>query len=222
MNRQEVEALLTYIVGIDPRWRVMSGEEHDVRTNAWLTLLGEVSPEYATDYVRHHYTEGPDPRQVTPAAIRHGWRASQQREDVAATPRDALMDMTGLFRQRPGWFDQYRSTCDTAAAWQVTRQSAGDPYLRAANGARSAIACVPAPYEAHPVPDRNTPRVERERRCRNHDTCACSHTVCRDGWLDEETTVANARGDVMAAVKRCPFCEDAVKMLGERPRRSRR
>lgn len=58
-------------------------------------------------------------------------------------------------------------------------------------------------------------REVRERRCVWWRICACDHTVCRAGWLDEETEITNAHGTKYAAVKRCPHCKDAILMAEE-------
>lgn len=54
------------------------------------------------------------------------------------------------------------------------------------------------------------------RRCAFHTICACSHTECWGGFLDEETTVTNDLGREYPAVKRCPTCVDGIIMAEER------
>lgn len=64
---------------------------------------------------------------------------------------------------------------------------------------------------------KSTPTSEAwERRCSFHTICACSHTECWGGFLDEEVTVTNALGREYPAVKRCPVCVDGILMAEER------
>lgn len=48
----------------------------------------------------------------------------------------------------------------------------------------------------------------RGRACRVRG-CGCDHERCRDGWLDQETTVRSRLGESPAVV-RCPACLDAL------------
>lgn len=45
----------------------------------------------------------------------------------------------------------------------------------------------------------------RERACRLRDACRCTHTACRDGWLDEDVPYVR-HGRTYAGVRRCPVC----------------
>lgn len=57
--------------------------------------------------------------------------------------------------------------------------------------------------------------TDRERLCVNSDICACDHTVCMDGFLDEERKVRVLHGKVYMGVPRCPACADAISMRAE-------
>lgn len=60
-------------------------------------------------------------------------------------------------------------------------------------------------------------REQRARRCAFHKSCVCDHTICRDGWLDDEIPEPAKLGDWSdhTAVQRCPRCTDAREMTVE-------
>ena len=65
--------------------------------------------------------------------------------------------------------------------------------------------------------------ADRERLCVNADICACDHTVCMDGFLDEKKLVRVLHGRRYMGVVRCPACADAITMRAElSPSRSRK
>ena len=61
----------------------------------------------------------------------------------------------------------------------------------------------------------NTPEgaEAHERACMVRE-CNCTHTICRAGWLDEETTIVNKFG-AYPAVQRCPTCKQALEARGK-------
>jgi hypothetical protein len=54
-----------------------------------------------------------------------------------------------------------------------------------------------------------------QRRCPYHRLCACDHTACRDGFLDEEEIRVGWNGLPYPTVTRCLHCLDALKMAIE-------
>lgn len=57
--------------------------------------------------------------------------------------------------------------------------------------------------------------LRRERRCVYHKVCACDHSVCRDGWLDDEIADPQPGDPNHTRVQRCPHCFDAALMTVE-------
>lgn len=196
-------ALLALLSGLDHRHA--GGDEASVQAKAetWAKILNAcgADPQWVRAWCERAYGE-PRPVPLYVGDIKRAWM-NHQRVQAAKDRTDEVVPIPGMpagvWRQRPPWFDQYRADVD------AVRAQGGD------------VMGVPLPYARVGVDD------SRERRCVNHDICVCTHTECRDGFLDVEGTVTDKRGVPSPAVRRCPVCFDAVQMRGElTPKRRRR
>lgn len=189
----QARVLLAYLVALDPRLRASDEGTAAIRTKAWAKLLDEVDPGYAMRFVELAYSE---PREwaLQPAEILQGWRTAQA---DARTAEETL------------WREKYPDRRKSSAVMQA--------YIRkvwaAIQGGKS-FDTVPRPVGL--VVQLSPEADARERRCVYHRICACEHIQCRDGLLDEEVVLVNGLGVSYPAVKRCPFCNDALLMAEER------
>jgi hypothetical protein len=195
MTEDHVRALLALLVSLDGRLRASDENSAALRTRAWSTLLAEVDPGFAVKYAEHAYQELRE-LAITPAEILGAWREHERLG--AETAGEALFDASRYVGQQHGW----------------------DPvmvdYLRDVNAAVRAgqdPASVPLPETA-----RKPLTAEQDawqRRCPYHRLCACDHTACRDGFLDEEEIRVGWNGLPYPTVTRCLHCLDALKMAIE-------
>ena len=105
---------------------------------------------------------------------------------------------------------------------EVVADAPLDPFADPARGAGSplgdpdALGADGKPRRTHQQPEHTQETADqRARRCPFHKVCVCDHTVCRDGWLDEEDLTRVVNGVVYPAVVRCPRCKDAQEMTSE-------
>jgi hypothetical protein len=195
MTEAHIEALLALLVSLDPRLRAPDAGTAELRVRAWTSLLGEVSPAFAVKYSELAYQEVRD-WPLAPAEILMAWREVQQA--AAVEQGEALFAGDRTRVRQSGWAPEIVDWC--LAVIDATRRGE-DPES------------VPRPQ----LPERYlTPAQEAwQRRCTFHTLCACDHTVCRDGFLDVETSSEGLFG-TYPAVQRCPFCADATAMAVER------
>lgn len=198
MALEHVEALLALLVSLDGRLRAPDAATAEIRAKAWTSLLGEVDPAFAVRYVEHAYQELRDVA-MTPAEILVAWREDQrvQAETAGAAKFDA---------------DRYLDT-GARAGWDPVMID----YLRdvlEAHQRGEDVGTVPRPQTTRqPL----TPAQDAwQRRCAFHRICACDHTRCRAGFLDEVTHEPGGfDGSPYEKVTRCPFCADALAMAVE-------
>lgn len=197
-ENQQAMALLMLLTSVDPRHAVADELTARGKAETWAKLLNMsgVDPQWARSYVERSYRE-PRPQALTLGDICRAWsnvrRVEESKERVTVLPGFTQLG------KRPEWFDQFKAECD------AVRSAGGDPEG--------------VPLHAQLLKLDET----RERRCVNHDKCVCTHTECRDGWLDQGTTVTSEHGTKYPAVRRCPMCFDVVLMQSElKPRRRAR
>jgi hypothetical protein len=188
----EVSDLLRYAATLD-RWLKQSDPEAgQLMVAGWTDMLAAVPYAVAREAVQRHYSV-------------HQERTIQ--------PGDLL--------------DAYRETLRAKTAEEVLQQTAelnaAAPGPRQGMGLwmRDVLAAVRAglPAESVPIPAGTsvTPAQDAwQRRCAFPNICACSHTECRAGWLDQPATVVNSLGRSYEAAKRCPVCTDGILMAQER------
>lgn len=187
MTQAHVEGLLGLLVALDARMKAPDAATAALRVKAWAALLQEVEPTYAMRHAELAY-QVPRDWPLQPAEILVAWRTEQAEARAAA---DAA------YRQaHPGG----RATATAMADW--VREA-----LRVA-AAGGDVAAIPRPIMEPLSPERDA----YERRCQHWQLCACPHTDCREGILDDETTITGPSGLTYPAVKRCPWCQDALTM----------
>lgn len=189
--------VLASAASIDPRLAARDPETADLRHTGWWHILSEVPFPFAMDYLRRFYSE-PRDFPMQPAEILQAWR-DQLREQRAAAraPVEDVEDQPTLDggSARPSmiaWLREVWSASVNGQDPRAVKVPLGGPFNRTMEAER------------------------RSRQCVYPDICACSHTECRDGWLDVETTRTTDLGVATAAVERCPHCKDAVLMAEER------
>lgn len=91
---------------------------------------------------------------------------------------------------------------------EAPEQVADEPLDPFADPAASTATPKPAEHKADTA-------EQRERRCRFHKHCTCSHTECFDGWLDADEVRATEMNKQQVASRRCPRCADAQEMFFE-------
>lgn len=194
MTFQHTEALLALLVSLDPRLRATDASTAALRTNAWTSLLGEVDPAYAVKYAELAYQEVRD-FPLTPAEILVAWRTEAR--ETAQQAGEALFAGDTYQQVSHGWpaemADWVRNVVTT-----IRHGGDGSEVPRPQNRQRQLTVAQDA----------------WRRRCAFHRICACDHTVCRDGWLDEVTEEPGPFGDY-EKVTRCPHCADALAMAVE-------
>lgn len=188
-------ALMAYISSVDSRFTEVSEEVAAARLRAWTSILSDVDPAFALAHARRFYSRA-RPDRITPGEIRTAWMTQQRRE--AARTRPPLPAGTPA----PTGLRDYLNA--VLAAVQAGR----DP------------ATVPVPAGKSITPEAEL----ASRRCEHWRDCACDHTTCRAGWLDNEVEVKSVHGLAYRAVEPCPHCRDAALMAAERatPVRGRR
>lgn len=184
---QHSHALMAFIRSVDPRWAAVAEDQADARARSWAVILEDVDPGWALQYAKRFYSTDQRER-LAPGMIRQAWMADQ-RVDLA---KQRERDETGV--PVPESLAQFmREAIRLAAAGQDPGQ-------------------LPPPASA-----RHMTKVEdlRSRLCRYWQGCACDHTKCRDGWLDEEQTFIGSTGLSYSGVRACPHCHDAAIMAAE-------
>ena len=197
MTPEEATTLLMFATTFDGRLRQPSEEEAVLMRRAWGNALGEVPFPFARAMVERYYTKDPQAPELKIAHVLQAWRASERVE--AAKDREPML-IGGTPHRAPEGFAQM--VAESRARWDQARQAApgSELWRQLRDAARTADAEMPAQWVALPVRD------DRERRCGEHKTCLCTHTACRDGWLDREED---------GRVVRCPVCREAVEMKAE-------
>lgn len=196
MNREQVGVVLATAAAIDPRLAARDPETAELRVTGWWHILAEVPLPFALDYVRRFYSE-PRDFPMQPAEVLQTWRERQREQRAAArTPQDAEEQLTlDGGAARPSMIAWLRE------AWVATSEGRSPSSVQIPMG---------GPF------NRTSDAERRIRQCTYPDICACSHTECRDGWLDAETTRTTDVGASTVAVQRCPHCKDALLMAEER------
>lgn len=220
MNLADAKIALAAVGVADYRLRNLPASDAEALAHMWVRHLPDVPLGWVLGHVERHYRE-PDPAELTSGRVLWAyreWQAAEQAAADAVAERQETAGMLGigdLMQRRPSWFDAYREECETAAGWLRVYGHRGAELQRELAHARQRVDAVTVPAAARPV-DPGSTREQRVRRCAFHQLCACAHTECRDGWLDAEDALDSISGLMYPAVKRCPFCEDAVKMAVER------
>lgn len=188
MKPEEVADLLRYASTLDRWLRASDQESGQMMVAGWSNMLAAVPATAAQATVLAHYSQA-NARTLTPGDILSAWRDQELRETRTVADKEARTPRTG--GQLLGVY--------LRRVLEVVR-----------GGGR---------VEDVPVPSGSglTPAAEAwARRCAYPTICACSHTECRAGWLDVETSVVNGLGDTYPAVRRCPVCADGLLMAEEK------
>lgn len=195
MNREQVGVVLASAAAIDPRLAARDPETAELRHTGWWHILAEVPFPFAMDYLRRFYSE-PRDFPMQPAEILQAWREELREQRTAARAPDTepqpTLDGGSVRPSMIAWLRE---------AWAAGAEGR-DP--------KSVPVPLGGPFNRTSDADR------RSRQCIYPDLCACSHTECRDGWLDAETTRTTDVGVATPAVERCPHCKDALTMAEER------
>lgn len=187
MTPEEAAGILIWAAVIDTRLSPTDPEQHQIRMQQWAEQLADAPIEFAKRYVDRYYSIAENKTSIRPGYIRSAWITERTR---LAQREEQPVPMEGLWKSRPDWFDAYKAACDTA------RAEGRD------------VGSVPLPYRRDQV-------NPRERRCANHDICACPHTDCWDGFAEVEDVSYQMFGAVYPRVVRCPACTDAIQMRDE-------
>lgn len=215
-TRDMAQGLLGAIAAVDTRYAGLEPQQALDTADMWARLMNgsAVEPAFAMARVESHYRT--ETRKIMPGDIINPWRTRQQ---VAASREQVPALLGDLFGGRaPDGFAAF--VAQSTEAWRTARQNPGGS--RAWESARDALRDA---HAAASLPWGRGVRVDdtRERRCVNHTTCICTHTECRDGWLDDDSTVPGWRAGAYRKSVRCPVCWEAVEMRGElTPRRKGR
>jgi len=194
MTEQHVDALLGFLIALDPRLSAPDETTSKIRTSAWTALLCNVDPAFAMEFSQRAYSE-PRDWPLQPAEILQAWR--QRQEETNRRAEEAHR------QQHP---EERRGNAARMAA-----------YLRdvfAATQRGESFDSVPVPEGL--VVTQSPEARARERRCVWWTICACDHQNCFAGYLDAEVEIENSLGAKYSAVKRCPWCGDAAVMADER------
>lgn len=212
MSPQETTALLSYCAGLDQWLKATGPDEAAMMAAGWSDLLRDVPLDFARGHVRSHYGNA-DARTIQPGDMLSAWRADRRRaeqlhdRDERRELAAPLLSDAAVQGVIPG-----PGATEYLAALRVAVESGKDPR-KVSRPAAVRVLSLEGDVAS--------------RRCRFHDVCVCTHTECRDGWLDIESTIVNAAGRRYAAVERCPVCGEAQSMAEEtgrarRPATSRR
>lgn len=198
MTEEHVEALLALLVSLDSRLRAPDAATAEIRVRAWAALLAEVDPAYAVRHAELAYQEVRD-WPLAPAEILQAWRERQRTE--AETVGERLFHGPEYAAPAGGWTSNPVMMDWLHAVAEAHKRGEGPES-------------VPMPVNSRPA--MSAAQDAWERRCVFHRLCACDHTGCRDGWLDEETTTPGPLSAAYLKVTRCPHCADAAAMAEER------
>lgn len=197
MSPAETADLLRFCSSLDTWLGKVTPEEAATMVAGWAVMLEGMPADLAMRTARAHYQHG-DARTITPGDLLDAWAADRrsQQEAAVASVQPAL---------------------EAGVGEPVIFGSASD-YLRdmvaaVAAGRDPSTVTRPAGVRMLSL----SPEAEaRSRACRFPDICVCTHLECRDGWLDVETTRRSVLGQDCAQVTRCPMCNDALLMAGEK------
>ena len=184
---EHADALLAYIRSVDPRWAAVAQDQAETRSRAWATILADVDPAWALAYARRFYSRDQSER-IAPGMIRQAWRTEARVQEARDRPAPTPSMPV------PPNLAAYMRECLKASA------EGRDP------------AQVPKPATAKHMTKADD---IRSRLCRYWKGCACDHTKCRDGWLDEEQGFIGQNGLPYSGVQPCPHCHDAAIMAAE-------
>lgn len=215
MNLQECAVAVAAVAVADYRVRNLTEADSNALVMMWSRHLPDVPLDWVLNLVTRHYAQA-DPPELTSGRVLAAYRATQRVE--AAREREPALIGDWFRAEAPAGFAEY--VAGTVSEWERARsQPDGSPeWYQVRDELRDQIDAEPLPWARAVRGDDS-----RERRCVNHDICVCTHTECRDGWLDVETDVGNKLGGRFPAVKQCPHCADAVQMRHElKPRRGAR
>lgn len=203
MTPVEVSDLLRFCSSVDPWLKQTSPEEGAVMVAGWGLLLEHVPAEFAMREARAHYSQG-EARTITPGDLLTAWQVRQRREQQAETDAAHARSIQQALDAGEGLGEVvFGSGARYLADMMAAVERGEDPRT------------VPRPAGVR-VRTLSPEAEARERACPWPDLCACTHLECRHGFLDEEETRVNGQGKVYPAVRRCPNCEDAVKMAEDR------
>jgi len=216
MNIEEARIALASVGVADYRLRNLPPSDAEALAHQWVRHLFDVPLDWVLAHIDAHYRD-PEPVELTSGrvlAAYRSWQAHQRAAEEAAAEGAERAAGTSWWDQRPPWFDAYRAACDAAARWPEVRALTGAARERARAEALRAVVLVPVPAEARPV-DATVGAEQRARRCAFYTLCACDHTHCRDGWLDDDEPREDTGGGVYPVARRCSFCNDALLMAEE-------
>jgi hypothetical protein len=203
MTPTETRELLSEILAYDRRIRPPDTATAANMAAIWARGLADVPLVFAQETLDQWYARPGDNRLIGVGDLREAWRRQQARVQQAAEDearRSQEETIEGIVYAAPTWARAYLAACAEA-------RTAGLPY----------------PDPPHQTAAAGITDAERmRRRCRHHDICACSHEDCRKGWLDDEVPWLSRLTGKGSAVRRCPTCQDATKMVGSIPGRARR
>jgi len=196
MTYQHVTGLLTQILALDPRIRPADADEARAKAETWHKILADVDPQFAFTVVHRYYADQPG-YSITPGVIVSAWREQQTAARTAAR----------------------------TAEGPAQPALPGTPeHPSVAKFLKAVLAAVHAGHDQSTVPrpvgvlPKLVNGQDPQRLCQYPDLCACDHTICRDGWLDDEIATEHpwGGGRQHRRIKRCPFCRDALLMAEER------
>lgn len=210
MNTEETNLLLSYCAGLDQWLKATSPDEAAMMLAGWTDMLSDVPLEFGQRFARDHYSRA-DARTLTPGEMLSGWRSRLKRE-TATRERDERRAAGAAVLEASGVAEALQEAIPMAGASEYLER------LQAALAAGHDPRSVKRPASVRVL---SLEGDVASRRCRFHDVCVCTHTECRDGWLDAEQTITNSIGRKYDAVERCPICEEAQTMAEETGRARR-
>lgn len=200
MTPQETADLLRYCAGVDQWLKATSHDEAAVMVAGWADLLADVPADFAARVARSHYRQA-EARTLQPGDVTGAWESHRRRQ----ASRQAQDER----RAEPVLVGPAQASIAVGSGAQYLR----DMLTAIQEGRDPSTVSRPAGLQVL-----TAAAEERSRRCVFHDICACDHTRCREGFLDEPAEVTNSHGKVYEAVRRCGHCEDAMLMAEERGR----
>lgn len=203
MSPQETTAFLSYCAGLDQWLKATGPDEAAMMAAGWTDMLRNVPLDFARKFARSHYGHA-DSRTIQPGDVLSGWRSQHDREQ-RTRDRDE--------RRTAGELEAH-SAAEILAQGVIPMAGATEYItdLQAAIAAGRDPRTVTRPASVRVI---SLEMDTTSRRCVFHDVCVCTHTECRAGWLDAETTVVNGIGRKYPAVERCPRCDEALTMAQE-------
>ena len=191
-------ALLALLANLDPRHNGTDPATIQGKAETWSKVLDSAGadPQWVKAFVERAYSD-PRPVPLYVGDIKRGWDNYRRVEAAKERPEPVLFGSTRAPEGFAAMVEQSRQR------WAVARQAPAGSELWAQQreAAQVADAGMTVGWTVLAVKD------ERERRCVEHQTCLCTHTECRDGWLDRETPEGR--------VQRCPVCREATEMRTE-------